>query len=74
MPSCGDYIMHFLTLPWKLVFAFIPPTGNFYHSLFEQIVHNDVDLQFYKLFQWEELVVVHFFNVFLIDFIGIGIG
>merc|ERR1712147_273138 len=27
MPSCGDYIMHFLTLPWKLVFAFIPPTG-----------------------------------------------
>jgi len=27
MPSCGDYIMHFLTLPWKLVFAFIPPTA-----------------------------------------------
>merc|ERR1711970_358594 len=25
MPSCGDYIMHFLTLPWKLIFAFIPP-------------------------------------------------
>merc|ERR1719308_304797 len=24
MPSCGDYIMHFLTLPWKLIFAFIP--------------------------------------------------
>merc|ERR1711962_720517 len=22
MPSCGDYIMHFLTLPWKLIFAF----------------------------------------------------
>merc|ERR1712209_181983 len=20
MPSCGDYIMHFLTLPWKLIF------------------------------------------------------
>merc|ERR1711890_118201 len=32
MPSCGDYIMHFLTLPWKLIFAFIPPTvlGNGY--------------------------------------------
>merc|ERR1739846_138588 len=29
MPSCGDYIMHFLTLPWKLIFAFIPPTGIF---------------------------------------------
>merc|ERR1719320_2252199 len=27
MPSCGDYIMHFPTLPWKLIFAFIPPTG-----------------------------------------------
>merc|ERR1712168_1473377 len=27
MPSCGDYIMHFLTLPWKLIFAFILPTG-----------------------------------------------
>jgi len=29
MPSCGDYIMHFLTLPWKLIFALIPPTGIF---------------------------------------------
>merc|ERR1719412_2889108 len=27
MPSCGDYIMHFLTLPWKVLFALIPPTG-----------------------------------------------
>merc|ERR1712002_1309256 len=27
MPSCGDYIMHFLTLPWKIIFAFIPPTA-----------------------------------------------
>merc|ERR1719362_1572358 len=27
MPSCGDYIMHFLSLPWKLLFALIPPTG-----------------------------------------------
>merc|ERR1712098_313912 len=29
MPSCGDYIMHFLTLPWKIIFALIPPTGIF---------------------------------------------
>merc|ERR1712198_468080 len=29
MPSCGDYIMHFLTLPWKLIFAIIPPTAIF---------------------------------------------
>merc|ERR1712121_184108 len=27
MPSCGGYIMHFLTLPWKLIFALIPPTA-----------------------------------------------
>ncbi|XP_073815749.1 sodium/calcium exchanger 3 isoform X3 [Musca autumnalis] len=25
-PSCFDYVMHFLTLFWKLLFAFIPPT------------------------------------------------
>ncbi|CAJ0563988.1 unnamed protein product, partial [Mesorhabditis spiculigera] len=25
-PSCFDYFMHFLTVPWKLVFATIPPT------------------------------------------------
>merc|ERR1719499_507866 len=27
MPSMSDYIMHFLTLPWKLIFALIPPTS-----------------------------------------------
>lgn len=27
-PSCGDYVMHFLTLFWKIIFAFIPPTGK----------------------------------------------
>lgn len=27
-PSCGDYIMHFLTVFWKVLFAFIPPTGE----------------------------------------------
>ncbi|WKY09975.1 hypothetical protein Q1695_002376 [Nippostrongylus brasiliensis] len=25
-PSCLDYVMHFLTMPWKLIFATIPPT------------------------------------------------
>lgn len=25
-PSCFDYVMHFLTMPWKLIFATIPPT------------------------------------------------
>merc|ERR1712226_376146 len=27
MPTCGDYIMHFLTLFWKVIFATIPPAG-----------------------------------------------
>ncbi|XP_043215807.1 sodium/calcium exchanger 3-like isoform X3 [Amphibalanus amphitrite] len=26
LPSCGDYIMHFVTVFWKLLFAFVPPT------------------------------------------------
>ena len=30
MPTCGDYIMHFLTLFWKILFAFIPPAGELY--------------------------------------------
>lgn len=28
-PSCMDYVMHFITVPWKLAFALIPPTGKF---------------------------------------------
>jgi len=28
MPSCGDYVLHFLTLFWKILFAFVPPTGT----------------------------------------------
>merc|ERR1712038_1871390 len=27
MPTIGDYVIHFLTLPWKLLFVFIPPTA-----------------------------------------------
>lgn len=26
LPSCSDYVMHFLTLFWKVLFAFVPPT------------------------------------------------
>nr|AAT71303.3 sodium-calcium exchanger [Placopecten magellanicus] len=29
LPSCMDYVMHFLTLFWKLFFAFVPPTDYF---------------------------------------------
>ena len=32
LPSCGDYIMHFITVFWKLLFAFVPPTG-LYHTI-----------------------------------------
>lgn len=28
MPTCGDYIMHFLTLFWKIIFSIIPPAGE----------------------------------------------
>lgn len=27
-PSCCDYFIHFMTMPWKLIFATIPPTGS----------------------------------------------
>lgn len=27
MPSCSDYVMHFITLFWKIIFAFVPPQG-----------------------------------------------
>ncbi|CAD5123214.1 DgyrCDS11575 [Dimorphilus gyrociliatus] len=26
LPSCMDYVMHFLTIFWKVTFAFVPPT------------------------------------------------
>merc|ERR1712012_480304 len=29
MPTCSDYIMHFLTLFWKVLFALVPPAGLF---------------------------------------------
>ncbi|KAG5844301.1 hypothetical protein ANANG_G00160990 [Anguilla anguilla] len=27
VPSCFDYVMHFLTVFWKILFACVPPTG-----------------------------------------------
>mmetsp|Transcript_30456 Transcript_30456/g.52304 ORF Transcript_30456/g.52304 Transcript_30456/m.52304 type:complete len:289 (+) Transcript_30456:152-1018(+) len=26
-PGCSDYILHIISLPWKILFAFIPPTS-----------------------------------------------
>ena len=34
MPTCGDYIMHFLTLFWKVIFSFIPPAGKYLSTKF----------------------------------------
>ncbi len=28
LPSCMDYVMHFLTVFWKVLFACVPPTGK----------------------------------------------
>jgi len=28
VPSLGDYVLHILSLFWKILFAFVPPTGN----------------------------------------------
>ena len=33
VPSLGDYIMHCLSLFWKVLFAFVPPTGQAILSL-----------------------------------------
>nr|XP_053639658.1 sodium/calcium exchanger 1-like isoform X10 [Cherax quadricarinatus] len=29
LPSCMDYVMHFITVFWKVLFAFVPPTDTF---------------------------------------------
>jgi len=40
VPSLGDYIMHCLTLFWKVLFAFVPPTGQPTSSrVFNVLVH-----------------------------------
>lgn len=31
MPTCTDYVLHFLTVFWKILFAFVPPTGDVAH-------------------------------------------
>lgn len=33
VPSCGDYVMHFLTIFWKIIFACVPPTGTYLEML-----------------------------------------
>ena len=32
-PSTTDYLMHSLTIFWKVLFAFVPPTGKYTISL-----------------------------------------
>lgn len=38
LPSCMDYVMHFLTLFWKVIFACVPPTGK-YTQIFNNFSH-----------------------------------
>lgn len=33
LPSCMDYVMHFLTLFWKVIFACVPPTGKYNQNI-----------------------------------------
>lgn len=33
-PSVSDYIIHFTSLFWKILFAFVPPTGHFLYLCF----------------------------------------
>ena len=51
-PSCMDYIMHFLTLFWKIIFAFIPPTGEKY--LLKMLGGNFLRIQIFRTFFWDE--------------------
>ncbi|XP_045593299.2 sodium/calcium exchanger 1 isoform X10 [Procambarus clarkii] len=39
LPSCMDYVMHFITVFWKVLFAFVPPTeyGKGYPTFFISI-------------------------------------
>lgn len=51
-PSCGDYIMHFLTLFWKILFAFIPPTGK----------EKNEKLSFYNFISYH-LISIYYFTL-----------
>lgn len=37
-PSVSDYIIHFTSLFWKILFAFVPPTGHFLYLFYIQYV------------------------------------
>ena len=38
MPSCTDYVLHFLTVFWKILFAFVPPTGEITPTVFNNFL------------------------------------
>lgn len=44
-PSCGEYIMHFLTVIWKVLFAFVPPTGKYEKVVFIHLVKCSLPLE-----------------------------
>ena len=63
MPTCGDYIMHFLTLFWKVLFATIPPAGkmmnlfNLLEVTNELFTHHARSIMFNKLLNSYKLLI-----------------
>lgn len=52
LPSCMDYVMHFLTLFWKVIFACVPPTGKYtqiFNNLFSLPIIVEADIFFADL-------------------------
>jgi hypothetical protein len=54
-PSIFDYIIHIISFPWKLIFAFIPPAGKNFK------IYSEVCLKFFHLL---DLLFISFFGVF----------
>lgn len=52
LPSCMDYVMHFLTLFWKVIFACVPPTGKYtqiFNNLFSLPIIVEAEIFFADL-------------------------
>lgn len=49
LPSCMDYVMHFLTLFWKVIFACVPPTGKYNQNIVLKlatiVLEHDYDIE-----------------------------
>ncbi len=50
-PSCLVYVMHALTLPWKLLFALVPPTGV-QLNLMKSVIQEGLSFVSFRLPRW----------------------